>query len=89
MSDIILNSLIEAIRQKDYQDAEHYAYRFYEKYETISDLLDEAIEERDYFREKKIELRRDKERLDWLIKNGSAYWVYTREDIDKKMEESQ
>ena len=51
MIDIILNSLIEAIRQKDYQDAEHYAYRFYEKYVTISDLLDEAIEERDYFRE--------------------------------------
>ena len=32
---------------------------------------------------------KDSERLDWLIENASAYWVYTREDIDKKMEESQ
>ena len=34
------------------------------------------------------ELMKDKERLDWLIENASAYWVYTREDIDKAMNQS-
>jgi len=35
------------------------------------------------------ELMKDKERLDWLIENASAYWVYTREDIDKAMNQPQ
>ena len=31
------------------------------------------------------ELKKDKERLDWLFKNNATYWVYTREDLDKRM----
>ena len=38
--------------------------------------------ERDLYREIDA-LRKDKARLDWLIENASAYWVYTREDIDQ------
>ena len=33
------------------------------------------------------ELKKDKERLDWLIENNATYWVYTRLGIDKAMEE--
>jgi hypothetical protein len=31
------------------------------------------------------ELMKDKERLDWLFKNNATEWVYTKEDIDKVM----
>ena len=34
------------------------------------------------------ELQKDKERLDWLFKNNATYWVYTREDLDKRMNQS-
>lgn len=35
------------------------------------------------------ELRKDKERLDWVLSHGGRYWLSFREDIDREMEEAQ
>lgn len=35
------------------------------------------------------ELRKDKERLDWILSDAGKYWLSSREDIDKEMEDTQ
>jgi len=30
------------------------------------------------------ELRKDKERLDWILSGAGGFWLSTREDIDKE-----
>lgn len=31
------------------------------------------------------ELRKDKERLDWILSDAGKYWLSSREDVDKEM----
>ena len=33
------------------------------------------------------ELRKDTERLDWILSDAGRFWLSTREDIDKEMED--
>ena len=42
----------------------------------------------DTFQEMLKRLAKDVERLEWILDQGS-YWLSSREDIDKEMEESQ
>ena len=35
------------------------------------------------------ELRKDKERLDWVLSHEGRYWLSFREDIDKEMKRTQ
>ena len=35
------------------------------------------------------ELLKDKERLDWILSDAGRFWLSTREDIDKEMEEQE
>ena len=35
------------------------------------------------------ELRKDKERLDWVLSHEGRYWLSFREDIDRETEEAQ
>ena len=55
----------------------------------LHEALDQVIEDRDSYHEENAELRRDKDRLDWILSNAGRFWLSTREDIDKEMEESQ
>ena len=36
-----------------------------------------------------LEKSKDKERLDWVLSHEGRYWLSSREDIDKEMEEAQ
>ena len=35
------------------------------------------------------ELRKDKERLDWVLSHAGRYWLSFREDIDREMKGTQ
>ena len=47
----------------------------------LHEALDQVIEDRDCYHEENAELRRDKERLDWLM--SMVGWASTGEDIDR------
>ena len=49
----------------------------------LHEALDQVIEDRDSYHEENTELRKDKERLDWLM--SIVGWASTREDIDRMM----
>jgi FtsZ-binding cell division protein ZapB len=49
----------------------------------LHEALDQVIEDRDAYHEENAELRRDKDRLDWLM--SMVGWASTREDIDRMM----
>jgi hypothetical protein len=43
----------------------------------------------DTFQEMLKRLAKDVERLEWILSDAGSYWLSSREDIDKEMEESQ
>ena len=46
------------------------------------------VSDDDMQRDQLEELRRDKERLDWLLKDGDSFWLLgTRDEIDEAMKE--
>jgi FtsZ-binding cell division protein ZapB len=47
----------------------------------LHEALDQVIEDRDSYHEENAELRRDKDRLDWLM--SMVGWASTGEDIDR------
>jgi FtsZ-binding cell division protein ZapB len=53
----------------------------------LHEALDQVIEDRDSYHEENAELRRDKDRLDWLI--SMVGWASTREDIDRMMRDEE
>ena len=55
---------------------------FNKKCDEIEDGLKRLQAEND-------ELCKDRERLDWILSNAGKYWLSSREDIDKEMEEEQ
>jgi len=55
----------------------------------LQEALDQVIEDRDSYHDENAELRKDKERLDWVLSHEGHYWLSFREDIDKEMKRTQ
>jgi len=55
----------------------------------LQEALDQVIEDRDSYHDENAELRKDTERLDWVLSHEGRYWLSFREDIDKEMKRTQ
>ena len=79
--------------ESEYRRLEVAIYDLKTENNQLQEALDQVIEDRDSYHDENAELRKDKERLDWLLNDASMAhlcWAANgREQIDQAMEEAQ
>jgi len=67
--------------EEEYRQLEVAIYDLRTENNLLHEALDQVIEDRDAYHDENAELRKDKERLDWLM--SMVGWASTRDDIDR------
>lgn len=67
--------------EEEYRQLEVAIYDLRTENNLLHEALDQVIEDRDAYHDENAELRKDKERLEWLM--SMVGWASTRDDIDR------